>query len=150
MARSDHWIGLNDEAERITEDAPSEPYARHQGAYYNESPLMQYFLPDGRTLQEVVQVDIWDGGPHWFTCLVDTATGERVAGSEWTDQQLADAVGFQVGEALPAITESERTFFADFSDAIASGQVTLSHADQQKYERWHRGVQPPPSTPALS
>lgn len=136
MARTDTWIGLSPRAKALVSDARERVREQFEGAFYNTFPLHTYELPDGRVLNEVIQTDIWAGGPSYFTSLEDAATGTRVPDAEWTNPELADVMGFEVGHALPQIGESETSFFAEFEAAIDAGRVRLHWADQQKYERW--------------
>lgn len=134
MSRSDHWIGLNTRARALVEGARERAYAEHEGAFYNRFPLFAYDMPDGRTLLEVLQTDVWASGPSFFTALEDAASGERLA--EWSDQEMADEMGFSVGDAEPSISVADARFFQDVSDSVESGQTSLCWSLEAKYERW--------------
>lgn len=136
MARTDSWIGLSPRAQALVAGARQKVREEYEGAFYNTFPLHAYELPDGRVVHEVVQTDIWQSGPSFFTTLEDAATGERLTEADWSEQELADVMGFQVGEAEPSITESEASFFAEFEEAIEAARVRLSWSEDRKYQRW--------------
>jgi hypothetical protein len=55
--------------------------------------LVRYTLPDGRKLVTFIQAEPWSSGPYTFLALKDEATGEPLAESLWTDQEIAEATG---------------------------------------------------------
>lgn len=118
MSRSDNWIGLNQEAEQfldqnctkrtelsilIVGDAPetirtsemqkrelryAETYETVPGAYDNNFQLRKFALKNGKEVFEVVQTEIWDSGPNFFTCL--KIDGKIVPGTEWSQKEMED------------------------------------------------------------
>jgi len=53
----------------------------------------RYTMHDGRVLEEFLQSKIHCGGPNYFIALRDTATGEVVPESLWTDKEIKAFVG---------------------------------------------------------
>lgn len=51
--------------------------------------LHRYTLPGGKVYEEFVQEDVWHGGPIWITALKDVTTGEPVAESIWSKEEMA-------------------------------------------------------------
>lgn len=52
--------------------------------------LRRFEMPDGMVYVEYLQMAPWSGGPVYHTALKNEATGEPVAESLWTDDELAD------------------------------------------------------------
>ena len=65
-----------------------------KGSYKGRAGLRRrYTFHDGRVLVEFLQCTHWCGGPNYFIALRDTATGEVVPQSLWTDKELKAYVG---------------------------------------------------------
>lgn len=50
--------------------------------------LRRFTMADGTVYEEYVQSNPWSGGPVYHTALKNAATGEPVAESLWTDEEL--------------------------------------------------------------
>ncbi len=62
------------------------------GIYDREYPLSKYTFRDGRSLQEIEQVNFWSSGPVIFTCLADVH-GHFLIDSQWTKEEMEQYVG---------------------------------------------------------
>lgn len=133
--RTDNWVGLNKWATEFTKNAKTEVIEKYEGAFGNLFERFSYCV-DGKTYIEVVQCDIWDSGPSFFTKLLDPELLTDVPGSVWSDQELADYMGFQVGVAAPQLTPEDEEFFELFKNSIESGGIKLSWSLEEKYNRW--------------
>lgn len=89
MSRTDHYVGINERAEKLIEGAEATQYDTLDGAFMNQFPLMQYDLPDGTTYFEYVQAEPWASGPHFFLALHDDE-GNEVPASLWTDKEIEE------------------------------------------------------------
>lgn len=50
--------------------------------------LRRFTMPDGTVYEEYIQESPWSGGPVWHTALKNAVTGEPVAESLWTQEEL--------------------------------------------------------------
>jgi hypothetical protein len=71
MARSTQYIGLTNEALAVVRDFSKEEIEIATGIM--DEPIMgyRYTSPNGKIFTEVVQNEVWSGGPMYFTCLKD-------------------------------------------------------------------------------
>ena len=119
------------------------PYDEHEGMC-NAFPMYAYRLPDGREAREVVQDGPWRSGPHWFLSL--EVDGVRIRGTDWTDQEIADACDMAYGSAEPTITADDAARYAEWEGRLVGGKMTLDWSDQRKFERW-QALQAVPAGP---
>ena len=89
MSRTDHYMGINERAEKLIQGATAYQYDTVEGAFYNQFPLMAYEMPDGTVYYEYVQADPWASGPHFFLALRDEHD-RPLEGSLWTDDEIED------------------------------------------------------------
>lgn len=134
MARTDTWEGLTPRAASLIEVAEVVEEKEFSGLC-NAFVLRTFRLPDGSHLHEVVQEHVWSGGPAWFVALA-RESGEIVEETAWTDQEIADRMGFPHNGALPTISPDEAALFDMLDDAIEKERVRLDWALEQKYKRW--------------
>jgi hypothetical protein len=59
-----------------------------EGMFGERHELSRYELPDGRVLCEYVQAEPWSSGPCIFLALRDQRSGEPLAETLWSDQEI--------------------------------------------------------------
>jgi hypothetical protein len=80
--------------DRVTASKKVEVVGYIRGSYKGRAGLRRrYTLHDGRVLEEFLQEKIHCGGPNYFIALRDTATGEVVPESLWTEKEIKAFVG---------------------------------------------------------
>lgn len=136
MSRTDRWAGLSPRAEELVEGLSAEFAGTHEGVFGNTYHLRRWHLADGLWVREGVQADVWAGGPTFFMALEVEGADHFFPGTGWTDQEMADYIGFQVGDALPALTDHDDHLFGQFEEAILDGSMRLTGALQSKFTRW--------------
>ncbi len=104
MSRTTNYIGLSEEAKKFLSDNKAEVIFRFDGCtgmFFEPVTFRMYsvnieaddtdYIPNHtRTYVEVMQTAPWSGGPCIFTCLVDTASGERKF--EWSEKEIYNCI----------------------------------------------------------
>jgi hypothetical protein len=88
--RTENVFGLNEWARRQTRNAKKRDHCDVDGVWTKELlRLHRYILPEkGTEVEEYIQAEPWSGGPCYFFALRDTSTGEPIAESLWTDDEI--------------------------------------------------------------